>query len=76
MDGLITVNGHSHAYNKTENTNFAVLVSKTFTEPFKEPISTAAILPAWPTCWAAVFVQSLGDLVSGHRSTKEGWPNA
>ncbi|MEW6425766.1 MAG: FAD-dependent oxidoreductase, partial [Bacillota bacterium] len=34
IDGLVTVNGHTHAYKKTTNTNFAVLVSKTFTEPF------------------------------------------
>ncbi|MBC7106406.1 MAG: FAD-dependent oxidoreductase, partial [Firmicutes bacterium] len=34
-NGLITVNGHSHAYRKTSNTNFSVLVSKTFTEPFR-----------------------------------------
>mgnify|MGYP000630989049 CR=1 FL=1 len=38
-DGLVTVNGHSHAERKTANTNFALLVSKTFTEPFKEPIA-------------------------------------
>src|SRR5690554_8082620 len=37
-DGLLTVNGHSHAHKKTGYTNFALLVSKTFTEPFKEPI--------------------------------------
>ncbi|MGE5542743.1 MAG: NAD(P)/FAD-dependent oxidoreductase, partial [Bacillota bacterium] len=33
--GLMTVNGHSRTDYKTENTNFAILVSKTFTEPFK-----------------------------------------
>lgn len=37
--GLITVNGHSYSDRRTTNTNFALLVSKTFTEPFKEPIS-------------------------------------
>ena len=38
-DGVMTVNGHSHAHKKTANTNFALLVSKNFTEPFKEPIT-------------------------------------
>jgi len=72
MDGLITVNGHSHAYNKTENTNFAVLVSKTFTEPFKEPISYGRYIASLANLLGGgVLVQSLGDLVSGHRSTKE-----
>ena len=37
-DGLLTVNGHSYAHKKSENTNFAILVSKKFTEPFHEPI--------------------------------------
>ena len=35
-DGLLTVNGHSYAHKKSENTNFAILVSKKFTEPFHE----------------------------------------
>ena len=37
-NGIQTVNGHSYANKKTPNTNFALLVSKKFTEPFKEPI--------------------------------------
>ena len=37
-NGLMTVNGHSYAHKKSENTNFAILVSKQFTEPFHEPI--------------------------------------
>jgi uncharacterized FAD-dependent dehydrogenase len=72
IDGLITVNGHSHAYNKTENTNFAVLVSKTFTEPFKEPIAYGRHIASLANLLGGgVIVQSLGDLVSGHRSTGE-----
>lgn len=71
-DGLVTVNGHSHAYNKTENTNFAVLVSKTFTEPFKEPIAYGRYIASLANLLGGgVIVQSLGDLVSGHRSTRE-----
>ena len=38
-DGVLTVNGGSHAETKTDNTNFAILVSTSFTEPFKEPIA-------------------------------------
>ena len=38
-NGISTVNGHSYANKKTRNTNFALLVSKKFTEPFKEPIA-------------------------------------
>jgi uncharacterized FAD-dependent dehydrogenase len=34
---VMTVNGHSYANKRTDNTNFAVLVSKNFTEPFREP---------------------------------------
>jgi uncharacterized FAD-dependent dehydrogenase len=72
MDGLVTVNGHSHAYKKTGNTNFAVLVSKTFTEPFKEPISYGKHIASLANLLGGgVIVQSLGDLISGHRSTTE-----
>jgi len=38
-DGVLTVNGGSYAERKTDNTNFAILVSTSFTEPFKEPIA-------------------------------------
>lgn len=71
-DGLVTVNGHSHAYNKTDNTNFAVLLSKTFTEPFKEPIAYGRYVASLANLLGGgVIVQSLGDLISGHRSTRE-----
>lgn len=70
--GLITVNGHTHAERTTENTNFAILVSKNFTEPFKDPtkygqyISTLANLLG-----GGVLVQRLGDLLDGRRSTHD-----
>ncbi|MGQ9823565.1 MAG: NAD(P)/FAD-dependent oxidoreductase [Desulfotomaculales bacterium] len=71
-DGLVTVNGHSHAYKKTNNTNFAVLVSKTFTEPFKEPIAYGRYVASLANLLSGgVIVQRLGDLVEGHRSTPE-----
>ncbi len=71
-DGLITVNGHSHAELRTENTNFALLVSKTFTEPFKEPITYGKHIARLANLLGGgVLVQRLGDLLAGHRSTPE-----
>jgi len=71
-DGLVTVNGHSHAFKRTGNTNFAVLVSKTFTEPFKEPIAYGRYIASLANLLGGgVIVQSLGDLLAGHRSTRE-----
>ncbi len=68
--GLITVNGHSHSDIKTENTNFALLVSKTFTEPFHEPITYGKnIAKLANLLGGGVLVQRLGDLLDGHRST-------
>ncbi|ADL08958.1 NAD(P)/FAD-dependent oxidoreductase [Thermosediminibacter oceani] len=70
--GLITVNGHSYADRKTENTNFALLVSKTFTQPFREPISYGKYIATLANMLGGgVLVQRLGDLLSGRRSTPE-----
>lgn len=70
--GLITVNGHSHAHIKTKNTNFALLVSKTFTEPFKEPITYGRYIATLANLLGGgVIVQKLGDLLSGRRSTED-----
>ncbi|MGE5604068.1 MAG: NAD(P)/FAD-dependent oxidoreductase [Bacteroidota bacterium] len=72
QDGLLTVNGHSHAERKTANTNFALLVSKTFTEPFKEPITYGRYVAGLANLLGGgVIVQRLGDLINGRRSTKE-----
>ncbi len=69
-DGLVTVNGHSHAFKKTDNTNFAILVSKTFTEPFREPITYGKYVAGLANLLGGgVIVQRLGDLLEGHRST-------
>ncbi len=71
-DGIITVNGHSHAEYKTEYTNFALLVSKTFTEPFKEPIAYGKYIASLANMLGGgVIVQRLGDLMHGRRSTPE-----
>ncbi|MGE5582178.1 MAG: NAD(P)/FAD-dependent oxidoreductase, partial [Bacillota bacterium] len=72
QDGLITVNGHSHAERKTANTNFALLVSKTFTQPFREPITYGRYVAGLANLLGGgVIVQRLGDLQNGRRSTKE-----
>ncbi|HCW51565.1 MAG TPA: FAD-dependent oxidoreductase [Clostridiales bacterium] len=69
-DGLLTVNGHSYATRKTELTNFALLVSKTFTEPFREPIAYGRSIAGLANMLGdGVIVQRLGDLQAGRRST-------
>ncbi len=69
-DGLVTVNGHSYAEYKTDYTNFALLVSKTFTEPFKEPLAYGKNIAALANMLGgSVLVQRLGDLLAGRRST-------
>jgi uncharacterized FAD-dependent dehydrogenase len=71
-DGVLTVNGQSYAERKTENTNFAILVSTTFTEPFKEPIAYGKYLARLSNLLSGgVMIQRLGDLESGRRSTHE-----
>lgn len=69
-DGIITVNGHSHAEYKTEYTNFALLVSKSFTEPFKQPIAYGKYIASLANMLGGgVIVQRLGDIMHGRRST-------
>jgi len=69
-DPVITVNGHSYANRKTDNTNFALLVSTSFTEPFREPIAYGKDVARLANLLGeGVLVQRLGDLLEGHRST-------
>ncbi len=71
-DGVLTVNGGSYAERKTDNTNFAVLVSTSFTEPFKEPIAYGKYIARLSNLLSGgVMVQRLGDLVAGRRSTPD-----
>jgi uncharacterized FAD-dependent dehydrogenase len=71
-DPVITVNGNSYAERKTANTNFAILVSTMFTEPFHEPIAYGKYLARLANIISGgVLVQRLGDLMEGHRSTAE-----
>jgi uncharacterized FAD-dependent dehydrogenase len=70
-DPVITVNGIGYAQPKTKNTNFAILVSTTFTEPFHEPIAYGKYLARLANVLSGgVLVQRLGDLMDGHRSTQ------
>jgi uncharacterized FAD-dependent dehydrogenase len=71
-DGVLTVNGGSYAERRTDNTNFAILVSTRFTEPFKEPIAYGKYIARLSNLLSGgVMVQRLGDLVAGRRSTPE-----
>ncbi|HEX7364348.1 MAG TPA: NAD(P)/FAD-dependent oxidoreductase [Dehalococcoidia bacterium] len=71
-DSVITVNGNSYAEHKTGNTNFAILVSTMFTEPFHEPIAYGKYLARLANILSGgVLVQRFGDLMEGHRSTPE-----
>ncbi|MFC1896987.1 NAD(P)/FAD-dependent oxidoreductase [Chloroflexota bacterium] len=70
VDPVITVNGHSYADHRSSNTNFALLVSTTFTEPFREPIAYGKYLARLANILSGgVLIQRLGDLMEGHRST-------
>jgi uncharacterized FAD-dependent dehydrogenase len=67
---IVTVNGHSFAEKRTENTNFAVLVSQSFTEPFHEPITYGHSIAGLANLLGeGILVQRLGDLKAGRRST-------
>jgi uncharacterized FAD-dependent dehydrogenase len=68
---VTTVNGHSYAARRTQNTNFALLVSTDFTKPFHEPIAYGKYIARLANILSGgVLVQRLGDLMSGHRSTE------
>jgi len=70
FDPVVTVNGHSYAGWKSDNTNFALLVSTDFTKPFNEPIAYGKYLAKLANLLGGgVLVQRLGDLLGGHRST-------
>jgi len=67
---VLTVNGHSYAEQRTDNSNFALLVSTTFTEPFREPIAYGKYIARLANLLGeGILIQRLGDLLEGHRST-------
>ena len=70
LKGIWTVNGHSYSDRKSENTNFALLVSTVFTEPFDEPILYGSYIAGLANLLGkGVLLQRLGDLRLGRRST-------
>lgn len=73
--GLAVVNGHAYKSQefKTENTNFALLVSKNFTKPFKTPIEYGKQIAQLSNmlCDGKIMVQTFGDFKRGRRTTEE-----
>lgn len=72
-NGIITVNGHSYESpeKQTENTNFALLVAKHFSEPFKDSNGYGeSIARLSNMLGGGVIVQRFGDLIRGRRSTQ------
>ena len=71
-NGIVTVNGHSYEdpAKQTQNTNFALLVAKHFSEPFKDSTGYAeSIARLSNMLGGGVIVQRFGDLIRGQRST-------
>ena len=71
-NGIITVNGHSYEdpEKQTQNTNFALLVAKHFSEPFKDSNGYGeSIARLSNMLGGGVIVQRFGDLIRGQRST-------
>jgi uncharacterized FAD-dependent dehydrogenase len=72
-DGIITVNGHSYRDESlhSKNTNFALLVSNRFTEPFNEPHQYGKRIASFSNMLGGgVIVQRFGDLVKGRRTNE------
>jgi len=72
-NGIVTVNGHSFEdpSQRTENTNFALLVSKHFTQPFKDSNGYGeGIARLSNMLGGGVIVQRFGDLIRGRRSNR------
>ena len=73
VDGLMTVNGHSYSDPKlrSENTNFALLVSNRFTEPFKETYKYGKHIASLSNMLGGgVLIQRFGDLLRGSRTNE------
>lgn len=74
-NGLAVVNGHAYKSKeyKTNNTNFALLVSKNFTKPFKTPIEYGKHIAQLSNmlCDGKILVQTYGDFKRGRRTTEQ-----
>ncbi|MGQ9648126.1 MAG: NAD(P)/FAD-dependent oxidoreductase [Thermodesulfobacteriota bacterium] len=72
IDDIVTVNGHSYSTKRTENTNFSILASSAFTEPFRDPIGYGKYIARLANLLGnGVILQRLGDLLDGRRSTTD-----
>ncbi|KUO64850.1 MAG: FAD-dependent oxidoreductase [Gracilibacter sp. BRH_c7a] len=72
--GVMTVNGHSYSDEslKSDNTNFALLVSNKFTSPFNEPIKYGKYIATLSNMLGdGVIVQRFGDLIKGRRTNEK-----
>lgn len=72
-EDVILANGHAFKDRKSENTNLALLCTKHFTEPFKEPFEYATAIARMSAMLTGgkLLVQSYGDLKAGRRTTEE-----
>lgn len=72
-NNLAVVNGHSYKDLKSNNTNFALLVSQKFTEPFNAPIEYGKHVADMANMLTQhkILVQRFGDLIRGRRTTPE-----
>ena len=71
---LFTANGHAYADKKSDNTNFAILVSRNFNEDLENPLEDYAytIIQATNSLGkGSVILQSLKDIKLNRRSTEE-----
>lgn len=76
-DGIVTVNGHSYTdpAMRSENTNFALLVSNTFTTPFNEPYQYGKRIASLSNMLGGgIMVQRFGDLIDGRRTNAHRLP--
>ncbi len=74
-DGVMTVNGHAYRdeARKTENSNFALLSTTNFTQPFKAPVDYAREVASLANLISggSVLVQRFGDLINGRRTDEK-----
>ncbi|MDY6821328.1 MAG: FAD-dependent oxidoreductase [Deferribacterota bacterium] len=70
---ILTVNGHCFKNKKSDNTNFALLVSTKFTDPFREPVKYGMYISnlANMLSGGTVILQRFGDFIKGRRSTEK-----
>lgn len=72
---FITVNGHAIHEQKSTNTNFAILVTHSFTKPFNDPNGYGSYIAKLSNILAGgnkVILQTYGDFKKGKR-TKKLW---